>query len=155
MGSRLCYECLDEDGIYCCKDCFQPSLLCGQCMLKGRSSLPFHRILVSPYLITNLLVLIRIFKQWETKFFWPTSLQRLGMVINFGHDTEQCPPPDMVIDFVIVDVSGIHLVNIAFCHCFKGGLTMCHKQLLRARLLLASFKVPQAAFTFEVLETFH
>lgn len=77
------------------------------------------------------------------------------MVINFGHDTDQCPRPDIAKDFVIVDVSGIHLVDIAFCHCFLGSLSTRREQLLRGRLLLASFKVPQAAFTFELLETFH
>ncbi|KAF4564770.1 hypothetical protein EYR36_002709 [Pleurotus pulmonarius] len=50
---------------------------------------------------------------------------------------------------------GIHLVDIVFCHCFLGSLSTRREQLLHGRLLLASFKVPQAAFTFELLETFH
>ncbi|KAF9491484.1 hypothetical protein BDN71DRAFT_1351321, partial [Pleurotus eryngii] len=57
--------------------------------------------------------------------------------------------------FIIVDVLGIHLINIVFCHCFMASLSIYREQLLHRHLLPASFKVLQAAFMFELLETFH
>ncbi|KAF9488374.1 hypothetical protein BDN71DRAFT_1513111 [Pleurotus eryngii] len=85
------------------------------------------------------------------------SLRLLNHRILLGHDGLACPgATDIVEGFTVIDVSGIHIVNMAFCRCYMPGLPGHHReQLLQHGLFLATLKVPQAAFTFDVLNTFH
>ncbi len=46
LGSRLCFSCAAEDGLYRCQDCFYCGLFCKQCIVSAHLRSPFHRILV-------------------------------------------------------------------------------------------------------------
>ena len=54
---------------------------------------------------------------------------------------------------VIVDISGVHQLQINWCQCKTAAEP--HIQLLRNRLFPASIKRPSTAFTFSLLEHFH
>ncbi|KAF4606853.1 hypothetical protein EYR38_000908 [Pleurotus pulmonarius] len=63
---------------------------------------------------------------------------------------------EIVEGFTVIDVSGIHIVDMGFCRCYQPGMPGHRReQLLRHGLFPATLKVPQAAFTFDVLDTFH
>lgn len=95
-------------------------------------------------------------QRWRDDYFEDFSLQSL-LTVTLGHDGGPCPgSPDVAANFVIIDVSGIHRVDVAFCGCRRIGISTHRRDLLlRHRLFPATLKVPQAAFTFDVLNTFH
>ena len=56
----------------------------------------------------------------------------------------------------MIDVNGIHQVDVQFCNCI--GMMECvekYRQLLRVGWYPASFQRPKTAFTFEVLDLYH
>ncbi|KAF9496955.1 hypothetical protein BDN71DRAFT_1588551 [Pleurotus eryngii] len=140
LGSRVCHKCTAEEGVYRCESCLYPELYCAKCVVKCHVRSPFHRLL-----------------RWDGSSFVDCSLQSLHATIWLGHNGARCPnASDIVKDFVVVDLSGIHLTNIGFCGCYQQGMPHHRRdQLLRHRLFPATLKVPQAAFTLDVLETFH
>ncbi|KAK0463400.1 hypothetical protein IW261DRAFT_1554106 [Armillaria novae-zelandiae] len=72
---------------------------------------------------------------------------------ELGHKRmSPCLFPAMISDFVIVDVDGIHTVNMAFCNCTQG--ISLYIQLLRQRLFPATTIHPHTAFTFCILHFF-
>ena len=61
-------------------------------------------------------------------------------------------------DFIVIDVNGLHHVNVDFCGCrayASGASGEWHQQLLRAEWYPATVKEPQTVCTFRVLEHFH
>jgi hypothetical protein len=79
------------------------------------------------------------------------------MVVQLGHREPSCPCPGPVQkNFVVVDISGIHTIDIRFCACHDTiGGSSSHIQLLRFRCFPSTITRPRSAFTFEVLNTFH
>ena len=80
----------------------------------------------------------------------------MGLRIQLGH------PPGSVCynrksaagnDFVVIDVNGIHEVNLDFCGCDRAQTH--YKQLLRSRWFPATTFGPRTAATFAVLKAFH
>ncbi|KAF9490853.1 hypothetical protein BDN71DRAFT_1510941 [Pleurotus eryngii] len=140
LGSHVCHKCAIDKGIYRCEMCLYPELYCGGCIVKRHVRSPFHRLL-----------------HWDGNTFVDCSLQLLQAVLWLGHNGAQCPnTTDTVKDFVVIDVSGIHLKTVAFCGCYKKGMPHHRRdQLLHHKLFPTTLKVPQAAFTFDVLESFH
>ena len=99
-----------------------------------------------------LMILISI-QHWNSSYFADFTLQQLGLYVHLGHEFPSCPYADPAIrDFTVVDVSGIHTVNLHFCGCV-GAPHHC-LQLLAASWFPASLDRPQTAFTFDVLDTF-
>lgn len=93
---------------------------------------------------------------WNGVFFDKTSLKALGLRVQLGHTGAPCACPiDGPSNFCVVDVTGIHLVAIAYCDCRKHGLIHKRTQILRAGWFPATFNRPQTVFTFDVLSTFH
>ena len=84
-------------------------------------------------------------------------MQSLGALLFLGHNGDPCPVPgDFVKDFTVVDITGVHCINIQFCGCYKTpGGSHNRIQLLRAHLLPPTHIRPTSAFTFDVLDTFH
>ncbi len=81
------------------------------------------------------------------------TLAELGLNFQLGHKLgTPCPSPAIITKFVIIDVDGIHTVNMAFCDCTQG--IERHIQLLRRRLFPATTIYPQTAITFRVLYLF-
>lgn len=47
LGSRVCSECLADEGLFRCEDCLYPSLHCAACIVELHKRTPFHRLKVS------------------------------------------------------------------------------------------------------------
>jgi hypothetical protein len=57
---------------------------------------------------------------------------------------------------VVVDGSGVHIVDISFCGCHhEDGASRSRVQLLRFGWFPATVTRPHTAFTFDLLDTFH
>lgn len=93
------------------------------------------------------------FQRWVDTHFSDLTLHSLGQVIQLGHDGDSCPQPSPIIrDFTVVDISGVHTVNVTFCRC--AGSPHERIQILRASWQPASWDRPQTAFMFNVLNSF-
>ncbi|KAN0105342.1 hypothetical protein V8E52_011131 [Russula decolorans] len=132
-----CADC-GNSGDFSCFDCAYGMHYCQECLVDHHRLMPLHRISIC-------------------LFYEKTSLQELGLVIQLGHRGPSCPCPGLVQkDFVIVDVSGIHTIDVQFCGCHNtSGGSASHVQLLRFRCFSSTITRPQSAFTFDVLNTFH
>jgi hypothetical protein len=74
-------------------------------------------------------------------------------VVHLGHQGNECPHAGPFIkNFTVVDVTGIHTINIHFCGCI--GAPHPRRQLLAVSWFPASLDQPQTAFTLDVLDTF-
>jgi hypothetical protein len=155
-GHFSCAGCGEDDGRFKCQDCFGSWLFCKSCLLDRHVQLPFHRIQVG-VLSIRISSSLTVFQFWTGKFFQDSSLQKLGLRIQLGHDGEDCPCPGHVqTDFVVVDTTGVHYTNLQFCECFsQPGASHHRTQLLRSRLLPSSVNSPRSAFSFDVLDSFH
>ncbi|KAF9488598.1 hypothetical protein BDN71DRAFT_1403060 [Pleurotus eryngii] len=127
-GATTCSKCIKAvDTLYQCQDCFYPKLHCRTCMLMAHQHLPLHRILA------------------------------LGLVVLLNHSSNPCPGAvETIWDFIVINVSGIHILNLSIYKCYQMGLptTLCN-QLLRHQLFPATLKLPQATFTFNLLNMFY
>ncbi|KAK0218631.1 hypothetical protein IW262DRAFT_1297789 [Armillaria fumosa] len=55
---------------------------------------------------------------WTGSYFKKISLGDLGLIIQLGHKLgKTCQIPAIVRSFVVIDVDGIHTVQISFCEC--------------------------------------
>ncbi|KAH9482438.1 hypothetical protein JR316_0004538 [Psilocybe cubensis] len=140
-----------EAGAFRCKDCWSGSLLCLACVLRSHSVNPFHRIEASGvgYDDTELLTNLQV---WTGHYFRRTSLKKLGMRVQLGHD--DCPIPMVAFndEFVVIARTGIHEIALDYCGCPSAPSKPI--QLLRARLFPSTVGDPKTAATFDVLEHF-
>jgi hypothetical protein len=81
----------------------------------------------------------------------------LGINVYLGHCGHPCKTPGNIIkDFIIVDINGIHTINVYFCGCYQSIGGSHHRfQLLRSGLLPPTHVRPLCAFTFDILDSFH
>ncbi|KAG2353833.1 hypothetical protein BDR07DRAFT_1454358 [Suillus spraguei] len=138
-ADHSCHACGDLDTSFRCEDCFSVDLFCRLCMIKSHQNLPLHRV-----------------KQWQDRYFHPTTLKHLGLHIQLGdHAGQSCrnPKPAREDDFVVIDVHGIHEVGLDFCSC--ANAPSHYRQLLRGRFFPSTTTDPRTAATFAVLEHFH
>ena len=78
----------------------------------------------------------------------------LGLRIQLGHALgDKCTDPVFCDHFVVLDVTGIHEVTVAFCGC--PSAIPHYAQLLRQRWFPATVSDPRRAATFRLLEHFH
>lgn len=78
------------------------------------------------------------------------------MVIYLLHPHQRCPVPQQLNEsFVVMDMNGIHHLDLEYCGCSLGNHLERYQQLLRAAWYPASFDRPRTAFTFDVLDTYH
>ncbi|KAJ8497199.1 hypothetical protein ONZ45_g12161 [Pleurotus djamor] len=90
---------------------------------------------------------------WGDGHFSPSSLSSLGLTVQLGHSTSPCPlASDIRRDFLLIDTSGHHLINLRFCGCSTVDE---HIQLLRSRWYPASTTRPRTVFTYNYLNAFH
>lgn len=81
-------------------------------------------------------------------------MAQLGLRVQLGHHGNVCPLPHGAASrFVVVDVSGLHPINLDYCGCAFAPER--HQQLLRAQWFPASIQRPRTAFTFDYLHTYH
>ncbi|KAK7028741.1 hypothetical protein R3P38DRAFT_2937983 [Favolaschia claudopus] len=142
VNCTMCARCGEGAPDYRCVDCMGGGeLLCRRCIVSEHRRLPFHTI-----------------ELWTGSYFERKSLKSLDLVIQLGHwgaDGGVCPVPESAFgnDFVIVDGSGVHPVNLKFCGCGQGDHHTV--QLLRARLWPATTTSPRTAATFAVMRSYH
>ena len=94
-------------------------------------------------------------QQWEEKRFVTVSLQSLGQRVQLGHRLNLlCSfPVRGHKNFVLIDINGIHPVNVDFCGCDNAAP---HRhQLLDVGWWPSTPLNPQSVATFSVLRTFH
>lgn len=80
----------------------------------------------------------------------------MGLTVQLGHAVgDPCvnPRPAPGDRFVILDITGIHDVALAFCACATAHSDTT--QLLRAGLYPATTQAPETAATINALEHFH
>ncbi|KAH8106480.1 hypothetical protein DFH11DRAFT_1549960 [Phellopilus nigrolimitatus] len=130
---------------YRCKDCHGPGYMCGDCTVRTHRRSPLHRI-----------------DEWNGLHWQSTSLKTLGLVVHLNHDCSEsvpiCPAPEGSIRTItVMDIGGIHSVNVVFCGCSasSGNAGHAYVQLIRQRWFPASHRLPQTVTTFNCLEDFH
>ena len=139
---RPCPNCpnsVSSEALYRCVMCFGSPLLCQTCMVCSHQYLPFHMI-----------------EQWNGRFFARTDLRSLGLVISAHHDRLPCPnrgPSEKGTCITVVDISGVHEVMFAYCHCI--GCLDPWQQLFSLQLWPATLAEPNTIFTFALLDDYH
>lgn len=133
--SLTCTGCDTEDkASFRCLDCFDSQEYCSPCMQERHRVHPLHRI-----------------QHWAGTHFERSSLKEAGMLVGFGHGPGEACSQGEVLDFIVVDVSGIHSIRASFCRC---GSHSRIDQLFERRLFPSTPKQPRMAFTFSVLDFF-
>ncbi|PPQ76066.1 hypothetical protein CVT26_004585 [Gymnopilus dilepis] len=137
-SSLLCARCASgRIAEYRCVDCDGMDLVCESCILALHERCGLHHI-----------------EKWGASdgFFKCISLRSLGFSFLLGHPPgSSCPSPARPYNgtFTIVDINGIHDVNVLFCGCHKQVPHFI--QLLRYGWFPATVKFPRSAFTFRLL----
>ncbi len=149
-----CDKCGLEQGKHRCLSCFNGRMLCRTCIVELHQAMPFHRVEVSSY-SSFICFSQRSFQGWTGSFFKKISLGDLGLVIQLGHKLGQtCQISAVVCSFVVIDVDGIHTVQMSFCECTRNVELARYRQLLRSRLWPAMTIYLQTAATFRILNLF-
>ncbi len=81
----------------------------------------------------------------------------LGYVLQMGHNTQVCKLyEDGNRPLTVIDLSGIHTVNVRWCNCgYLAGGASRQIQLLRMKWFPATVEHPNTVVTFDTLEFFH
>lgn len=174
MSSKSsCSSCPKSSARNRCQDCFGPNLWCDACCVSAHTNLPFHRIQTwngcffekSDLLTKHLTLDLRhypddcpsILVDDETQMMFDLDISDDGD--DFTDANQPSEPSTSTCtsgsrsNLVIVSSTGICRRSIRWCHCAKSPAQYT-QLLLRANLFPASFKNPQTAFTFEVLDHF-
>ncbi|KAJ7136482.1 hypothetical protein C8R43DRAFT_893858 [Mycena crocata] len=93
-------------------------------------------------------------QEWNGSFFVRRGLSDLGLEIQLGHPPGfSCPTSTKGHkDFIVIDTSGVHLVNVNFCHC--NSQVKDRQQCMRMRWWPSSTKRPRTCATFAVIRLF-
>ena len=93
---------------------------------------------------------------WNGRHFERSSLRLLGYRFYASHEHTPCPSADRIQTLVVVDINGVHHVDVQFCACTESPRWVeNYRQLLRLRWYPASFQKPKTAFTFDMLNDYH
>ncbi|KAJ7738538.1 hypothetical protein DFH07DRAFT_870534 [Mycena maculata] len=134
-----CGGCAAPEPTYRCRHqlCFGPELFCSDCVVKRHAVLPAHWI-----------------EEWKDGFFRRRGLAQLGLVVQLGHPPGyHCPTSTKGHDlFVLIDLNGIHKINVRFCECDSKILHW--QQLMRVQWWPATVRDPQTCTTFVVVQLF-
>ncbi|KAJ7661813.1 hypothetical protein B0H17DRAFT_1185128 [Mycena rosella] len=139
ISHATCALCGSDGPMFRCAQqlCHGPEMFCEACVVVKHVFLPTDWI-----------------EQWNGEYFERCSLYSLGLVVQLGH------PPGFTCgtstpthkDFVVINLTGIHHVKLAFCECDSH---ISHRQqLMRVRLWPATVKKPQTCATFAVIQLF-
>ena len=85
------------------------------------------------------------------------SPKDLGAVFHLGHSHgSSCTIPSTTIPLTLFDITGVHTVDVTYCECDPNGPGIPPRvQLLRARWFPATWRRPNTAFSFRLLNFFH
>lgn len=94
--------------------------------------------------------ILTIIQMWTVQRLAGISLKSLGLRVQLGHSRgDFCVEPMPADEFVIIDASGIHEVNLDFCGCPDGGTRV--QQLREARLYSKACANPTSAVAYEMV----
>ncbi|TFY52380.1 hypothetical protein EVG20_g10575 [Dentipellis fragilis] len=114
-----CATCHTVQGEISCTDCVWSHLLCASCIREGHAQNPFHRL-----------------KKWNGTYYESYSLYEAGLVIQLRHDGLPCPHPSAnPTAMTIMDMSGIHKVNVRSCDCQRVSSAQLYIQAVMGKLL--------------------
>ncbi|KAJ7030786.1 hypothetical protein C8F04DRAFT_885622, partial [Mycena alexandri] len=93
-------EACDNDfgGLFRCRTCLWPRIVCCKCLLAAHREQPLHRIEGVPD-------------------FKGITLAALGLVVFLGHGGDKCPKGVRDGNFTILALNGAHDVTMDFCGC--------------------------------------
>lgn len=95
--------------------------------------------------------------KWNGKFFQKSSLHALDFILCLGHDGQPCPHaqsgPGFNTTMTIIHINGLFTHRILWCACPNASPS--YLQLFEAGLFASSFKQPQTAFTFDLLDYYY
>ncbi|KAJ7152235.1 hypothetical protein C8R43DRAFT_1087891 [Mycena crocata] len=143
-GSRAVYSTCGACGLanpaYRCEHqaCYGPEMFCQACVVNRHEVLPTHWI-----------------QEWSGSHFKRVGLAKLGLVIQLGHTPgSSCDTMRRArTKFTLIDVSGIHNVNVQFCECDSE---ISHRQqLMRVHWWPATVVDPATCATTSVIRLFH
>ncbi|KAJ6603281.1 hypothetical protein DFH09DRAFT_899292 [Mycena vulgaris] len=138
-GYSTCSECEAANPTFRCAQqlCHGGHMYCADCMVKKHQFLPMHWI-----------------EEWNGSFFKRRALRDLGLNIQLGHPSGYpCPTSTKAHkDFMVIDLTGIHTVDVRFCEC--DARIPHRKQLMRARWWPATALDPQTCAMFAVIRLF-
>ncbi|KAJ7352108.1 hypothetical protein DFH08DRAFT_956919 [Mycena albidolilacea] len=142
-SESVCPGCKDSahPPAYRCRECRSGMLFCRECFVKQH--------------VDNLL---HVVEAWNGSCFERTSLQAMGLRVQFGHRPgEYCAAPEPGRKgFVVLHHNGVHEVAVDFCGCeHRGQAGAPDTQLLRGGWYPASEEQPQTCMTLVALEQFH
>ncbi|KAJ7186240.1 hypothetical protein B0H12DRAFT_1032304, partial [Mycena haematopus] len=134
-----CGGCGEANPAFRCEHqtCYGPSLYCQKCVVERHAALPTHWI-----------------QRWNGHFFERCGLKSLGLVIQLGHPVGYGCPNAVKANkgFVVLDVTGVHHVDVNFCHC--DGRLERRQQLMRVCWWPATARDPQTCATLAVVRLF-
>ncbi|KAL1940996.1 hypothetical protein VTO73DRAFT_7632 [Trametes versicolor] len=95
--------------------------------------------------------------RWNGHSFERVSLADLGLIVQLGHDGQQCPDPSPARQILVFHSNGYHSVNVRLCECatVSSDAPPSWRQFLRADWFPATHTRPSTAFTVELLKLFH
>lgn len=98
---------------------------------------------------------LHFIERWTGRYWERSGLGEFGLPVQLCHNGGQCPAPQPgPADFVVLDVNGLHRVNVAFCACHRGYTLSRWQQLMRAGWYPATHKLPATAVTTRALDQF-
>ncbi|KAK0474993.1 hypothetical protein EDD18DRAFT_1367412 [Armillaria luteobubalina] len=135
-GPHACGSC-GEEACFRCASCYNGPSFCQRCIVEAHRCMPFHRI-----------------EEWTGSFYTRVSLKKLGLIVQLGHPPgETCTSPrPSGRQVVVMDIEGIHEVNVAFCGCHRA--LDHYVQMLRIQWFPGSVEHPRTAITFRALRHF-
>ncbi|KAJ7105657.1 hypothetical protein C8R44DRAFT_639050 [Mycena epipterygia] len=139
-GDAIAYAgCGTADPVFRCEHqlCHGVQMWCQACLVVQHNLLPTHWV-----------------QEWNGMYFERRALCDLGLVVQLGHPPGyNCPSASNAHkDFVVIDVTGIHTVQVRFCEC--DSRIKHRQQLMRVQWWPATVKKPQTCATFAVIRFF-
>lgn len=157
-------NCPREAALIQCQDCNGGDLLGMSCVVRDHQRNPMYRIRVR--LLSkkgNVLSSHLNLQRWDPEsasFNDDIKLKDLGLRIVLGqeyHPNRQCPRLRRAWSgkqkFVVLDVLGVHEVDVWYCDCGKGPALPV--QLLRNNWLPSTGSHPRTAATFTLMRHYH
>lgn len=158
-SNLTCMHCQTSvsETVFRCTDCDSIDILCEKCILDVHRRNGLHNIEVylSRFIHTHLMLINE--QKWDPvgQFFIKSSLRSLGHRYQLGHPIgEACPAPEHAYAgiFTILDINGVHEVNLDFCGCTTQKLH--YLQVLRFGWFPATVGIPRTAVTLRLLKFF-
>ena len=96
--------------------------------MPSRTAITYHS---GAYTLPFLHLTYQCTQEWKNGFFQWTTLQKLGLRVQLEHAPGVLCPfwTHGHKDFVIIDISGIHTIEVDFCGCDAALATPCEQLL--------------------------